>query len=170
MTDPIRTTPSTSDTTGHAGSDTAAKLKDKAQDAAGKMSAEMTDKAEQTRSGAARNVKDMAAAMHSAAGELDDGTSSRRVFDMIGDNLEQVSDALQHKDMGEMMRDLNALARRHPVAFLGGAALIGFAATRLMTASSPSHARGTAASGTAAGDTDRTSPTTPGTRTGTTGV
>jgi hypothetical protein len=120
-----------------AGAEAAESLRDTAQDAAGKVSAELSDVADKTRTGAARNVKTMAEALHSAADELDDGSSPRRVFGIVAENLDYVSDALNNKDMGEMMRDLNDLARRHPLAFLGGAALAGFAATRLMTASRP---------------------------------
>jgi hypothetical protein len=194
MTDTNQKTQSTTQSAKKAGSQAADKMQEKAQDAAGRVSEEMTGAAEKTRSGAARNVKDMADAMHSAADQLDDGTSQRRVFDMVAENLEQVSDALQSKDMGEMMRDLNALARRHPVAFLGGAALVGFAATRLMTASSSGRnssssadmrTGGTTSSGMQTGSTattgmsgssastwdeDRNSTSTPGARTGTTGV
>lgn len=116
------------------GAQTAKALRDKAQDAAGKVSEDLSDAADKTRSGAARNVKDMAEALSTAADQLDDNSTQRRVFDSLSDQLDQVSDALHQKDMGEMMRDLNDLARNHPLAFLGGAALLGFAASRVMTA------------------------------------
>lgn len=133
MTDTNQQNKSTSQSAKQAGTEAVGKMRDKAQDAAGKVSDEMTDAADKTRSGAAHNVKQMAEALYAASDQLDDNSTQRRVFDVVADNLEQVSDALTRKDMGEMMRDLNQMARRHPFAFLGGAALVGFAATRLMT-------------------------------------
>ncbi|WP_322889676.1 MULTISPECIES: hypothetical protein [unclassified Yoonia] len=134
MTDTNQHNTSTAQSAKQAGAEAADKIQDKAQDAAGKVSEHMTDAADKTRSGAARNVKQMAEALHTASDQLDDNSTQRRMFDVVADNLEQVSDALTRKDMGEMMRDLNQMARKHPFAFLGGAALVGFAATRLMTA------------------------------------
>lgn len=143
MTDTNQQNKSTSQSAKQAGTEAVGKMRDKAQDAAGKVSDEMTDAVDKTRSGAARNVKQMAEALYTASDQLDDDSTQRRVFDMMADNLEQVSDALTRKDMGEMMRDLNDMARRHPAAFLGGAALVGFAATRLMTAGKSDSGRGT---------------------------
>jgi hypothetical protein len=120
-----------------AAADTAATLRDTVHDAAGKMSAEVSDAADKARSGAAQEVKDMADALHSAADQLDEGTSQRRIMDKLAGNLDHLSDALHDKSLGDMMGQLNDLARRNPLMFLGGAAMLGFAATRLATASTP---------------------------------
>lgn len=53
----------------------------------------------------------------------------------MADALADVSDTIRDKDFGEMANDLTSFARRNPLAFLGGAALLGFAGTRMLRAS-----------------------------------
>ena len=42
---------------------------------------------------------------------------------------------MRDKDLGEVAGDVSDFARRNPLAFLGGAALLGFAGTRIARAS-----------------------------------
>ncbi len=102
-----------------------------------KVTAELSGAAEKTKAGAAREFKTLADALHTAAGELDSGSPQRRMIDTVAKNLDDFSDGIQHKNMGEMMGGLNDMARRNPMMFLGGAALLGFVATRLASASAP---------------------------------
>lgn len=120
-----------------AGADAADTLRSTVHDAAGKVSSEVSGAADKARSGAAQEVKQIADALHKAAGELHEGSSPRRMFDRLADNVDHMSRAMNDKNLGDMLNDLNDLARRNPMLFLSGAALAGFAATRLATASAP---------------------------------
>lgn len=126
------------------GADVADTLRDTVHEAAGKVSAEVTGAADKARSGTAQEVKQIAAALHKAAGELHEGSSQRQMFDRLAENVDHMSRAMQDKTLGDMLSDLNDLARRNPMLFLGGAALAGFAATRLVTASAPDRHTGQA--------------------------
>ncbi|MDX5414200.1 MAG: hypothetical protein LPK02_14270 [Rhodobacterales bacterium] len=119
------------------GAEVADTLRNTVHDAAGKVSSEVSGAAEKARSGAAQEVKQIADALHTAAGELHEGSSQQRMFHRLADNVDHMSKAMNDKNLGDMLNDLNDLARRNPMLFLGGAALAGFAATRLATASSP---------------------------------
>lgn len=119
------------------GADVADTLRDTVHDAAGKVSSEVSGAADKARSGAAQEVKQIADALHTAADELHEGSSQSRMFHRLADNVDQMSRAMNDKNLGDMLNDLNDLARRNPMLFLGGAALAGFAATRLATASTP---------------------------------
>lgn len=117
--------------------DVADTLRDTVNDSTQKVTAELSGAAEKTKAGAAQEFKTLADALHTAANELDDGSPQRRMIDTVAKNLDDFSDGIQHKNMGEMLGGLNDLARRNPVMFLGGAALLGFVATRLASASAP---------------------------------
>ena len=125
-----------------AGADVAGSMRDAAHDAAGTLSDSASRAAEKAQSSAADEVANMSSALRTAAGELRSGSPQDRAFSHVADSLADASDALRNKDMGEMLSDLNGFARRNPLTFLGGAALVGFAATRLAKASAerPSHA------------------------------
>ncbi|SPJ23386.1 hypothetical protein [Palleronia abyssalis] len=81
----------------------------------------------------AGNVAD---ALRKAAEASRDGSPQERTFGQVADAMADVSEAIERKDLGELMDDASDFARRNPVAFLGGAALLGFAASRFAKASS----------------------------------
>lgn len=132
--------------------DVADTLRNTVNDTTQKVTAELSGAAEKTRAGAAREFKTLADALHTAAGDLEDGSPQRRMIDSVAKNLDDFSDGIHHKNMGEMLGGLNDLARRNPVMFLGGAALLGFVATRLAAASAPDNrsASGSRSGGSAA--------------------
>jgi hypothetical protein len=51
------------------------------------------------------------------------------------DQVQQVAQRLRNSQPDELIRDVESLARRQPVIFLGGAVLLGMAAARLLKAS-----------------------------------
>jgi hypothetical protein len=63
------------------------------------------------------------------------------MIDSLADNLDHVSQSLDDKSLGDILGELNDIARRHPLMFLGSAALTGFVATRLATASASDNQR-----------------------------
>jgi hypothetical protein len=53
------------------------------------------------------------------------------------DQLDRFSSRLKSKDVGELMRDAQDLARRQPMLFIGSALVLGFAGARFLKSSSP---------------------------------
>lgn len=108
--------------------ETAHSLKDRAIEEADR-------KGQQAKAGVASEISDMGNALRRAADELRDGSPQERTFGQMADALADVSETVRDKDLGEMATDLSDLARRNPLAFLGGAALLGFVGTRVARAS-----------------------------------
>jgi hypothetical protein len=117
-----------------AASDMAANVRSSAEKLAGDLSGEATRAAHHAQDTAADEVKSVASALRTAADELRSGSPQERTFGQLADGLADASDALREKDLGEMMGELNRFARANPVVFLGGAALLGFVATRFAKA------------------------------------
>lgn len=110
-------------------------IKSGARDVAETVSNEAVGYAEKAKASAADEVKDVASALRTAAHEMRSGSPQERTLSQIADGLADVSDAVRGKDLGEALGDLNQFARHNPMVFLGGAALVGFAATRFAKAS-----------------------------------
>lgn len=66
--------------------------------------------------------------------------------EQAADQIERFSRNLKNKDVGELVRDAQGLARRQPALFVGSAFAIGLLGARFFKSSSPD--RGTYASGT----------------------
>ena len=103
-----------------------------AADAARGMAAEQTERA---KSAVAEEVSSVAHALRTAADDLREGSAQERTFAQIADTLADTAEAIRGKDLGQMMQEATAMARRHPMTFLGGAALLGFTAMRFAKAS-----------------------------------
>ena len=54
---------------------------------------------------------------------------------MIADNAEKLSDTIREKDIDQILAMAQDFGRKQPVAFMGAAALLGFAASRFLLAS-----------------------------------
>jgi hypothetical protein len=61
--------------------------------------------------------------------------SSAQYARMIADNAEKLSSLVRDNDVDRLLSMAQDFGRRQPVAFLGAAALLGFAASRFVTAS-----------------------------------
>ena len=72
-------------------------------------------------------------ALREVAGDLKDGSLQERTFGQLAQGLADVSDAVREKDLSELSRDVSDFARRNPLLFFGSAALLGFAAARIIT-------------------------------------
>jgi hypothetical protein len=112
--------------------DTARKTASDAAEAARGMAAEQTERA---KSAVAEEVSTVAHALRTAADDLREGSAQERTFAQIADTLADTAEAIRGKDLGEMMQEATEMARRHPMTFLGGAALLGFTAMRFAKAS-----------------------------------
>jgi hypothetical protein len=86
------------------------------------------------RSEIAGHVASVAQALHEVSDQLRENQEETiaRYAERAGDGVQRLSEYLERKDSSELLRDARRLARNHPAAFLGGAALIGFAAARFL--------------------------------------
>ena len=108
---------------------------------------EAWSQAERARSGVASEMSGIAGALRKAADEMRDGSPQERTFGQLAEGLADASDAVRDRDVGQLAGDLSDFARRNPVAFLGGAALAGFVATRFARASASTPRRSSTPSG-----------------------
>ncbi len=112
----------------------------------GRARDEAWSQAERARSGVAGEVSGIADALRRAAEEMRYGSLQERTFGQIAEGIADMSETIRDRDVGQLAGDVSDFARRNPVAFLGGAALAGFAATRFAKASVRSPREGTGVS------------------------
>ncbi len=115
--------------------DVAQDVKSNAQEAATQAAEHVKGQAEQARIGAADEMSSVASSLRKAADDMRGGSPQERTVGQLAHSLADMSDTLRDKDLGEMAADVSAFARRNPLMFLGGAALVGFAAMRFGKAS-----------------------------------
>ena len=84
----------------------------------------------------AAQIGGVADAMQRVAVDLEaNGGGSAPYARMIADNAEQFSAAIRDNDVDQILAKAQSFGRQQPVAFLGAAALLGFAASRFLLAS-----------------------------------
>lgn len=85
----------------------------------------------------AERLMSLASALRQAGDQLerDDAASFGRYAGLAADQVQRASDYLQGKDLGELTRDTETFARRHPDLFLGGAFLAGVMLARFLKSS-----------------------------------
>ncbi len=110
-------------------------LKEGARDMADEAAEIARDAAEAQKNRVGGKASQFARALHAAAGELDQGTATRRIVDEAAGGMDEVAESIEGRSVSQLVHDLSDLGRRHPLAFLGGAALAGFALARFATAS-----------------------------------
>lgn len=146
----------THDTSGSHGTSADKSAKDMAQetkDAAAARASELTERARHEAAGLGDKAKGMAAekaeeakgyatseidrqaeSLRAAGREFGEDSYQAHAADYLARNLSQAADMIRDKDMSSLVDDVSLFARRNPALFLGGAALLGFAAVRLMKA------------------------------------
>jgi hypothetical protein len=124
---------------------TAKEAMDEVTSEASKLAKEARDKAtsfaEDSKVRAAHQIDAVTMALNKAAEELDhndQGQVAKYARDFAG-GLHKVSTNLREKDINELAGTVTQFARSQPAAFIGAAALLGFAASRFAK-SSASHA------------------------------
>ncbi len=144
MTNPTkpdsRTGQSASNTARKAAGDLTDQARETADNAVQSATTAATTQANAAKSSVADEVSSVASALRTAAEEMRSGSPQERTFGQIAEGLADASDALREKDLNTMVQDVTRFARKNPLVFLGGAALIGFAATRFAKASGDSNA------------------------------
>lgn len=113
----------------------AADIRTAATEKFGQAVTEVRAKANDAKAGMADEVKDVALVLRRASEDLRGGSAQERTLGTIASSLADVSDAIRDKDLGEIVQMVSKVARENPVLFLGGAALLGFAASRYAKAS-----------------------------------
>lgn len=99
-------------------------------------------RADDAKADVATEVMDVANALRHAAEELRDGSAQERTLGQIAGGIADASDAIRDKDFGEIVEMVSDLGRRNPGLFLGGAAFLGFVASRYAKASAHSGPEG----------------------------
>jgi hypothetical protein len=74
------------------------------------------------------------------AKELQAGSSHERTLAQIVETLADASDSLRDNTLDDTIQAADSFARRNPLVFFGAAALAGFAATRLVKATTSTDA------------------------------
>jgi uncharacterized protein YukE len=117
----------------------AADLGEEAKETARALGEEVAGKAraraEGVKDGVASEFSSISDALRRASDELRDGSPQERTFGAAADAIADFADSMRDRDLGQMVDELSDFARRNPIGFLGGAALLGFAGTRLAKAS-----------------------------------
>lgn len=111
----------------------ASKLADQARSAA-------DEKVEDAKDYATDNIERTAEQIRDAGRQFGDDSYQAQAADYLASNLSQAADMIRRQDLGSLADDLTSFARRNPAIVLGGAALLGFAAARMLKASERSTA------------------------------
>jgi hypothetical protein len=109
-----------------------ARVAAQAREQAGQLAARAT---EQT----AQRLNSLATALRQAGQQLetDDAAGFGRYAGIAADQVEKASGYLEGKDLGQLVRDTQTFARRHPDLFLGGAFVAGVMLARFIKSSAP---------------------------------
>lgn len=124
------------DDAGQAASRVAEDARNVARQASERVRDEAYQQGDRAKEGVASEISGIADALRKAAGDMRSGSPQERTIGQLAGTLADASDAIRDRDLGEISSELSRFARRNPLAFLGGAALAGFAATRFAKASS----------------------------------
>ncbi len=96
---------------------------------------EAADRSEDAKNSVAEEIGRTGDALDTAAGELDEGSIQQQLLREAADGLTRISGSMKNKNLGDIVADLSDFGRRNPAAFIGGAALAGFAFARFARAS-----------------------------------
>ncbi|GLO69275.1 hypothetical protein MACH17_07920 [Phaeobacter inhibens] len=113
-------------------------LPEQAQDT---LRSEARARAEEAQAQAAGEAAAVARAADAAASELPQGSFQAEAAQQLAQGLEQFADKVRTADLDKVLRDTGDFARKNPMLFLGGAALLGFAATRFLKSTAPEEDR-----------------------------
>jgi ElaB/YqjD/DUF883 family membrane-anchored ribosome-binding protein len=127
----------------------ASTLVDAAKDVASQATDKLKQSVDEQKNAGADYVGTLAETMRRAAREFDHelpiaGTYIRKAAAQV----ESVSDSIKNGDFNDLVRSAQDFARRQPTAFLGIAALAGFAAVRFLKSSAPASESGASNQGT----------------------
>jgi len=111
-------------------------LRDAAQSKIEDAKSAAMEKTDQVKGKAADEIDRTAHGLEAAAEEMEGSPLQQDLLREAADGLKQIARAVQGKSVGEMVSGLSDFGRQNPLAYLGGAALAGFALARFARASS----------------------------------
>jgi ElaB/YqjD/DUF883 family membrane-anchored ribosome-binding protein len=116
----------------------AEQAKEKAQQAAGQARGRVREQIDQRSTEAGQRVGDAAKDVRSIGEQLRQQGKDQpaRMVDQVADRAESLGDYLQRADGEVILRDVEDFGRRRPWAVIAGGIAVGFAASRLLKASS----------------------------------
>jgi hypothetical protein len=114
-----------------------------------------TERVEETKDQAAGEIARTAEGLAAAAAEMEGSPFQQDLLREAADGLRQIARAVEGKSIGRMAGELSEFGRQNPVAYLGGAALVGFALARFARASMPAGTTSLSASRFDAGPAER---------------
>ncbi|MGR3493341.1 MAG: hypothetical protein ACU0DW_14920 [Shimia sp.] len=88
---------------------------------------------------AADRVDRTADALRDAGSHYREGSYAREAANNAASYVDDLSEAIKSSDLDQIGHEVKAFAHRNPVAFVAGAAALGFLAARMAKASRPSH-------------------------------
>lgn len=115
----------------------ATKLKYSTKDVANVAASQASQVADDAKDVAAGQISGVASALREAASGLTKGSAAERTLGQIANGFADASESLHDRDFGELISAASDVAKRNPVLFIGGAVLLGFAASRFLKASAP---------------------------------
>jgi hypothetical protein len=116
-------------------SEQATNLADAAKDVASKASKKLLSSVAEQKTAGADFVSGTAGALRRAANEFGELPRAAQYIRLAANHVDSVSDAFRKRDLSQLVSDVQGFARRQPTAFLGIAALAGFAAVRFLKTS-----------------------------------
>lgn len=114
----------------------ASEVADRAREGLSDAQEQLRSTAEEQKDAGADRVKHIAGAISRAADELEEEIpQAAHYVRRAAKELENVSEAVQRRDLNELVGVVQDFARRQPTAFLGASVLAGFAAVRFLKTS-----------------------------------
>jgi len=117
--------------------DVTTKASELGSDAKSAIRSEADRAAASVRDTAVEKARNVANAADAAAAEFDANSIQARAAQQVADQVESLANKLRSSDLATVTRDVSDFARKNPALFIGGAALLGFAATRFLKARDP---------------------------------
>lgn len=102
-----------------------------------RVATEAGAKADTVRHAAADQAQSAADAAEAAVDQFDSNSFQAQAAHRIADQIEGVAAQLRTTDINSLVTQTSDFARRNPLLFIGGAAALGFAATRFLKARNP---------------------------------
>lgn len=112
-------------------------VREKAAEVAGKAKDRIAGQYDAKKGKALNEIQHLASALRGAADNVgtNGGSTSAMLLERAAERLDSIGTSFSGKDLDGIVTDVERLARRNPAAFLGGALLIGFAASRFLKSS-----------------------------------
>jgi len=107
---------------------------------AGKAKEQVRTKASEQKQRAVGSLEEVTQTLHSTGSQLQEQGQETlgNLLDGAASQIDSLTDYLRGRNVEDLFRDLEDVARRKPTVFIGGAFILGLAAARFLKSSSPS--------------------------------